>query len=183
MARKQRSDDWGFPRWRPYGEKGREAAEVRLCDRIGCNEKGDRPAPKSPNSPERWMFCERHAAEYNKNWDYFAGLSEEEKARRKADESRDASGFRQSAHYQWAGPGDGSWSREEMRAFDVLGLEAGTNFDEVRKAFRALAKQYHPDVNPGDEQAADTFRKVQAAYDVLKVAESMRRALGEDEDA
>ena len=58
MAKPTRSDDWGFPRWRPYGAKGRAAARVRLCDREGCNEVGDRPAPKAPNSPERWMFCE-----------------------------------------------------------------------------------------------------------------------------
>lgn len=181
MARRQRSDDWGFPRWRPYGDKGREAAKVRLCDRVGCTDPGDKPAPKSPNSPERWMFCEKHAAEYNRNWDYFAGLTEEEKAKRKADEQRDAGGFRQSAHYQWAGPGDGSWSREEMRAFDILGVDPGTDFEEVRKAFRALAKQLHPDVNQDDEEAADQFKKVQAAYDVLKRAESMRQALGDAE--
>ena len=46
---------------------------VRLCDRHGCTEPGDRPAPKSPNSPERWYFCEAHAAEYNRNWNYFEG--------------------------------------------------------------------------------------------------------------
>ena len=59
---------------RTYGDKGSAAAKVRLCDRVGCSQTGDRPAPKAPNSPERWYFCEPHAAEYNKNWDYFAGL-------------------------------------------------------------------------------------------------------------
>ena len=82
MARQTRSDDWGFPRWRPYGSKGRAATRVRLCDREGCNQPGDRPAPKAPNSRERWMFCEAHAAEYNKNWNYFAGLTAEEAAKR-----------------------------------------------------------------------------------------------------
>src|SRR3546814_7801568 len=69
MARTSRSNDWGFPRWRSYnGERG--ATQVRLCDREGCSEAGDRPAPEAPNSPERWYFCESHAAEYNRNWDY-----------------------------------------------------------------------------------------------------------------
>ena len=45
MPKQKRSDDWGFPRWRSYGEKGRHAAKLRLCDREGCNEVGDRPAP------------------------------------------------------------------------------------------------------------------------------------------
>ncbi len=92
MARQKRSDDWGFPRWRSYGAKGRDAAKVRLCDREGCDEPGDRPAPKSPNSRERWYFCEAHAAEYNKNWNYFAGLTAEEAAKRAAKEERGASG-------------------------------------------------------------------------------------------
>ena len=58
MAKVTRKDDWGFPRWRPYGTKGSAAAKVRLCDREGCNDIGDRPAPKAPNSPERGMFCQ-----------------------------------------------------------------------------------------------------------------------------
>ena len=178
MARQKRSDDWGFPRWRPYEPKGREAARVRLCDRVNCEEVGDRPAPKAPNSPERWMFCERHAAEYNKNWDYFAGLSKEEAAKRAADEESEASAFRQSAHYEWAGPGDGSRSRDEMRALDLLALDSHATFDEIRKSYRKLAKEFHPDVKPGDEEAAKRFREVSAAYDVLKKAEERRAELG-----
>src|SRR3546814_5977701 len=112
MARATRSNDWGFPRWRGYGGK-REAAEVRRCDRHGCDEPGDRPAPKAPNKPDRWYFCERHAAEYNRNWNYFEGLTAEEAAAREADERRDAKGFQEAKHYGWAGPGDGSRRSEE----------------------------------------------------------------------
>ena len=80
MARRQtRSADWGFPRWRGYGTE-RETVKVRLCDRHGCTLPGDCPAPKAPNSPERWWFCPDHAGEYNRHWDYFAGLSAEEAA-------------------------------------------------------------------------------------------------------
>src|SRR4028118_2439080 len=81
MVKQTRSNDWGFPRWRGYGS-GRGAQQVRLCDRDGCEEPGDRPAPKSPNSRERWHFCERHAAEYNRNWNYFEGLTAEDAAER-----------------------------------------------------------------------------------------------------
>ncbi len=174
MARQTRSDDWGFPRWRPYGSKGRAAARVRLCDREGCNEPGDRPAPKAPNSRERWMFCEAHAAEYNKNWNYFAGLTAEEAAKRAAEEEAGASAFRKSAHYQWAGPGDGTRSRDEMRALDALELEPDADFSTIRKAYRQLAKQHHPDIKQGDEEAARRFQAIQAAYEVLKSAEERR---------
>ena len=165
--------DWGFPRWRGYGAS-REAQQVRLCDRHGCDSPGDRPAPKSPNSPERWYFCETHAGEYNRNWDYFEGLSAEEAAQREADERRDASGFRDSAHYAWGGPGDGSRSRDEMRALGVLELDSDADFDAVKGAWRRLAKAHHPDVKPGDADAAVRFQSIQAAYEVLRRAEERR---------
>ena len=175
MARASRSNDWGFPRWRSYGSE-RGAATVRPCDRHGCDRPGEFPAPKSPNNPDRWYFCQEHAAEYNRGWDYFAGLSAEEAAAREAGETRDASGFRQSGHYAWGGEGDGSRSRDEMRALKVLQLESDATFDEAKAAWRRLAKANHPDVRPGDEEAAERFRQVQAAWDVLRQAEERRAA-------
>ncbi len=147
-----------------------------MCDRHGCDQPGDRPAPKSPNNPDRWYFCESHAGEYNRGWNYFEGLNAEEAAAREADERRDASGFHQSSHYAWGGPGDGTRSRDEMRALDVLELETDAGFDEVKTAWRRLAKANHPDVRQGDSAAAERFRQVQAAYDVLRRAEERRAA-------
>jgi hypothetical protein len=177
VAKQKRTDDWGFPRWRSYGATGSGAARVRLCDREGCHEVGDRPAPKAPNSPERWYFCEAHAGEYHRNWNYFAGLDPDEAARRAADEQRDSDGFRQSAHWQWGGPGDGSRSRDEMRALDALELDSEADFKAVKAAYRRLAKENHPDVNQDDAEAAKRFQQVQAAYDVLRKAEERRIAL------
>jgi hypothetical protein len=180
MARQKRSDDWGFPRWRPYGAKGRDAVRVRLCDRVGCNNPGDRPAPKSPNSRERWYFCEAHAAEYNKNWNYFEGLNEEQKAAREAEEMAGASAYRSSAHYEWGGPGDGSRSRDEMRALGILGLDSDADHKAVRSAYRRLAKEHHPDLKQGDKEAEQRFREIQAAYDMLKKAEERKEAVFRD---
>ena len=177
MPSSRRSIDWGFPRWRGYGG-AREATQVRLCDRHGCEEPGDCPAPKSPNSPERWMFCQRHAAEYNAGWDYFEGLSKEDAEARESAEARDNSGFREAAHYGWAGPGDGSRSRDEMRALDVLGLEADADFEAVRRAWRSKAKEVHPDVKPGDTEAAKAFQAYSLAYEVLRQAEERREWTG-----
>ena len=173
MVRPTRSNDWGFPRWRGYGSK-REAAEVRLCDRHGCEKPGRHPAPKSPNHPDRWYFCEDHAAEYNRRWNYFEGLSAEDAAAREADEKRDANGYRQATHYAWGGPGDGTRSRDEMRALDALGLESDADFKAIRSAYRRLAKASHPDSAPGDAEAATRFQAVQAAYEILRKAEEGR---------
>ena len=148
---------------------------MRICDRHGCTEPGNCPAPKSPNSPERWYFCSAHAGEYNRGWNYFEGLTAEEAAEREAAETRTADGYAEAKHYGWAGPGDGSRSRDEIRALEVLELEVDADFDAVRVAWRRLAKSNHPDVRPGDKDAAARFQAIQAAYDVLKSAEDARQ--------
>jgi hypothetical protein len=173
MARSGRSVDWGFPRWRGYGA-GQEAVNVRLCDRHGCTEPGDRPAPKSPNSRERWYFCLQHVTEYNQGWNYFEGLSAEDAAKREADDLRDASGYANAKYHAWGGEGDGTRSRDEMAALKVLELESDADFEAIKGSWRRLAKANHPDVKPGDAQAAVRFQAVQAAFEVLRAAEERR---------
>ncbi len=177
MARSTRSIDWGFPRWRGYGAS-REAARVRLCDRHGCEEPGNCPAPKAPNSPERWYFCRDHAAEYNSKWDYFEGLEKAEAEARAGAEQRANAGYASAAHYGWGGSGDGSRSADEMRALELLGLEADADFEAIKKAWRAKAKEVHPDVKPGDADAAKAFQAYSVAYEVLRQAEERREWQG-----
>lgn len=177
MPKPRRSNDWGFPRWRGYNDS-REATTVRLCDRHGCEERGDCPAPKSPNSPDRWYFCQAHAAEYNKGWDYFEGLDKEERAERAKAERQESEGYAEASHYGWAGSGDGSRSADEMRALELLELEADADFAAIKKAYREKAKLVHPDVKPGDKDAAAEFQKLQIAYEVLKVGEERREWRG-----
>ena len=51
--------------------------------------------------------------------------------------------------------------------YETLGLKKGASTDEIKKAYRKLAAQYHPDRNPGDASAEEKFKEVQNAYDVL----------------
>jgi len=59
--------------------------------------------------------------------------------------------------------------------FKVLGVERGADADTIKKAFRRLARQYHPDVNPGDKNAESRFKEVSEAYEVLSDPDKRRR--------
>ena len=62
--------------------------------------------------------------------------------------------------------------------YAVLGVSRDASDDEIKKAYRRLAKQYHPDVNPGDEYAAQQMQKINAAYEQIKNPEKSYGASG-----
>ena len=62
-----------------------------------------------------------------------------------------------------------------MNPYQVLGVDKKASPEEIKKAYRKLARQYHPDRNPGDAKAEDRFKEVQSAYDILGDAEKRKQ--------
>jgi curved DNA-binding protein CbpA len=62
--------------------------------------------------------------------------------------------------------------------YKVLGVSPSASDEEIKKAYRTLAKKYHPDLNPGDEVAAQRMNEINAAYDILSKPHTARHASG-----
>jgi len=170
MKRKTtRQQNWGFPRWGEYGAD-KDAQTLKMCDYQGCPEVGECPAPKAPFSEDKWYFCKSHAAEYNRNWDFFQGMSNEEAKRHMKNDEQTADSYAKTDTYDsWGGAADGEgMTKNERIAYDVLELDTPTTAAELKKAYRMMAKKYHPDVNLNDPVAEQRFQQIQIAYDLLK---------------
>ena len=64
---------------------------------------------------------------------------------------------------------------EKRDYYEVLGVAKNAEAAEIKKAYRKLALQYHPDRNPGDKEAEEKFKEAAEAYDVLSNEEKRRR--------
>lgn len=59
--------------------------------------------------------------------------------------------------------------------YEVLGVSRGASEDEIKKAYKKMARKYHPDLNPGDKTAEEKFKEVNGAYEVLSDADKKAR--------
>ena len=160
---------------------------ITKCEHPGCTKAGTCKAPKTRELKEYWSFCQEHAAEYNKNWNFYADMTPDEI---EADWERETFG---------APLGDNNTANKNANdyakfindfltgraAFDktpapsrtpgpivaalkVLGLGPSASWRDVGVKYRALAKKYHPDTARDVKNAAAEFAKIGAAYETLK---------------
>lgn len=163
---------------------------IKKCDFPGCEKAGICRAPKSRDLREYHYFCKEHAAEYNKNWNYYAGMSDEEMERdweqrtfgaplkdketAAADTAEyldflrgfiGARGGISSAPRKRAGP-----SSAVVAALGIFDLPVTSTWKEVQSQYRRLAKKYHPDTakSLNKKSAASTFATLSSAYHTLE---------------
>ena len=62
----------------------------------------------------------------------------------------------------------------ERDYYQTLGVDRSASHEDIRKAYRKLARKYHPDINPGNKEAENKFKDLSVAYDVLGDAEKRK---------
>ena len=152
------------------------------CDMPGCTHAGEHKAPKNRGLNEYYWFCMDHIREYNKAWNYYAGMSAEEIEweRRKdtiwqrptwpfsrGDSLGGAGSQASSAQKERARPGRRPANTAECHAASTLGLETPYTKASLKSCYRSRAKAAHPDLNPDDPRAEERFKELREAYMTL----------------
>ena len=167
---------------------------TRVCDMPGCREHGEHKAPKDRGLTDHYYFCYEHVADYNKAWDFFSGMNDDEVQEHifksyygdRPTWRYDVDGAREELLYRAAWktyhnteeepPEAKGWQRAmhentpETEALAIFGLEPPITLDGIKKRYKELAKKHHPDLNKNDPKAEDLLKRINMAYTVLKLA-------------
>jgi hypothetical protein len=183
------------------GMSGAVETSTRVCEHEGCDKPGKYRAPKSPDRmDEYYWFCMEHVRAYNLNWNAFAAGAEQDLAAQMASDkvwNRDTKPFRRSVEEQaWArlgisdahevlgqnatrNPGRATTGTRklpptERKAIEILDVRDTATKTEVRKAYKALIKVLHPDMNGGDRSDEERLQEVVWAWDQIKDSRNFR---------
>ncbi len=160
---------------------------IKKCDHEGCTKAGTCRAPKTRDLKEYWWFCQEHAAEYNKNWNYYADMTADEieddwerrtfgsSLKDKATAQSDADDYVKFINDFLTGrasfdrrPAPSKTPGPVTSALKLFGLPPTASWRDVGIKYRALAKKYHPDTATDKANAATEFAKISTAYETLK---------------
>jgi len=176
---------------------GDETVEpTRACDSPGCSGEGLYRAPKTPDRLRDYhWFCLDHVREYNKSWNFCAGLSEAQiealirndtswerqtrpashwyahEQRLRAAASAYAAGEAREAQAKWE-QRERQKQREaatpEAAALRTLGLTAPVTYARIKARYIELVKRHHPDTHGGDKAAEERLKTINQALQTLK---------------
>ena len=164
-----------------------------ICEWKNCNKKGEFRAPiEKDNSKKYKWLCEEHIKLFNKSWNYFEGMNQNEIENfLKSDLTwhRPTQKFDSSDNFfniLWNNALDDKFtfykkdknfnnlknkklSEKDKDAFKIMGLELSEDWPIIQKKFKTLVKKFHPDRNSGNKQFEDKLKKVTLAYSHLKL--------------
>ena len=137
---------------------------ITKCDHPGCTKAGTCRAPKNRDLREYWHFCQKHAAEYNKNWNYYANMTPQEI---EEDWERQTFGA-PLKDTKTANANEAEYVQFLNDFIRALDLPITATWREVGAKYRALAKKHHPDTAENKESATTEFTKITNAYNTLR---------------
>ena len=164
-----------------------------ICEWKNCKENGKFKAPlEKDNSKNYKWLCEKHIKLFNKNWNYFEGMSQHEIENFvKSDLTwhRPTQKFGSSDNFfniLWNNAlsdkfnlfkeekifnnlKDRKLSEKDKDAFKIMELKFNADWSSIQKKFKTLVKKFHPDRNSGNKQFEDKLKKVTLAYSHLKL--------------
>ena len=163
-----------------------------ICEWYNCSQSGEFKAPlEKDNSKDfRWLSSE-HIKLFNKNWDYFDGMCQDEiEDFLKSDLTwhRPTQQFGSSDNFfniLWNNALNDKFnffkheksinklngqklSEKDKDAFKIMELDLNTDWSNIRKKFKILVKKFHPDKNAGNKEFEDKLKKITLAYSHLK---------------
>lgn len=160
---------------------------IKKCEHPGCTKAGTCRAPKTRDLKEYWFFCQEHAAEYNKNWNYYADMTPDEieadwerqtfgaPLKDKNTANADAADYVKFINDFITGratfdktPARTTLPRGVVGALKTFDLPISASWREISAKYRTLAKKHHPDTAHNKDAAGAEFAKISAAYEVLK---------------
>jgi len=164
-----------------------------ICEWKNCKEFGTYKAPaEKDNSKNFKLLCKEHIKMFNKNWDYFDGMSQEEiKIFLKSDLTwhKPTQKFASSDNFfniLWNNALSDKFkffkqekmkndftirklSEKDKDAFRIMELELNADWSIIQKKFKTLVKKFHPDRNAGNKRFEDKLKKITLAYSHLKL--------------
>ena len=163
-----------------------------ICDWDNCKELGEYRAPvEKDNSKKFKMLCLKHVKEFNKNWNYFSGMNDNQIMNfLKSDMTwhKPTQSFSSSDNFfkilwnntlkdesdkmkirnEYDHMRQFKFDHKDIKAFEILGLTVGMKWIKVQEKFKTLVKKFHPDMNSGNKKYEEKLKLITLAYTQLK---------------
>ena len=164
-----------------------------ICEWTNCKESGKFKAPQEKDNSKNYKWlCKEHIKLFNKNWNYFEGMSQDEiEDFLKSDLTwhRPTQKFASSDNFfniLWNNALSDKFnffkqekmangfavrqlSEKDKDAFRIMELELNADWSIIQKKFKTLVKKFHPDRNAGNKRFEDKLKKITLAYSHLKL--------------
>ena len=163
-----------------------------ICDWNNCLEIAEYKAPiEKDNSKKYRLLCLNHVKQFNKNWNYFSGMNDDQifsflksdMVWHKPTQSFSSSDNffkvlwnnalkdeldRSKIKSQFDHMNQFSFDSNDIKAFSILGVSIGLKWEKIQNKFKTLVKKFHPDINLGNKKYEEKLKLITLAYTQLK---------------